>query len=513
MKLFLKLALVGAISTTSLQYTVGASVGTNYSNDSNYEQVATACSINSISAVSQSSCEPATNTFTQEIEVTYTNAPATGNLSVNGQTFSITGSPQIVTLSGLISDGQPVDVTASFTDSTDCFLTVQNLFTAPEECVICTINDLEAGFQTGCDPATNTYTQEVTVHYTNEPFSGSLDVNGQLFAVTGSPQTVTLTGLVANGLEVAVTARFTADTVCSYTELGLFVSPEECFEECSIMALLAGAQSSCNPGSGTYSQQVVVVYEHPPASGTLDVNGQSFPIVGSPQTVVLLGLEANGDPVDVNASFSEDTECTLTEPSLFTAPTDCAPNAIPIAENDTVSVAPETSVTIELTSNDIDMDGELMPESVLVINLPSNGRIELNPDGTVTYIPNAGFTGTDSFTYTVEDDEGQASNLGTVIVYVELLTDLNDSPYQADQPDIYLQYNDVVIDFNQLTTSSLYISVSDLYGRHIYQQSLSQPVTNQYRVNIPQANAASILLVRIKTDQGYLSKKLVSGRR
>ena len=102
------------------------------------------------------------------------------------------------------------------------------------------------------------------------------------------------------------------------------------------MALLAGAQSSCNPGTSTYSQQVVVVYEHPPASGTLDVNGQSFPIVGSPQTVVLLGLEANGETVDVSASFSEDTECTLTEPNLFTAPIDCAPNAIPIAENDTV---------------------------------------------------------------------------------------------------------------------------------------------------------------------------------
>ena len=43
-----------------------------------------------------------------------------------------------------------------------------------------------------------------------------------------------------------------------------------------------------------------------------------------------------------------------------------------------------------------------------MINLPTNGRIELNPDGTVTYIPNAGFLGTDSFTYTVEDDEGQA---------------------------------------------------------------------------------------------------------
>ena len=90
------------------------------------------------------------------------------------------------------------------------------------------ITDLDAGAQTACVQATNTYTQEVTVTYSDQPASGNLVVNGQSFAITSSPQLVTLTGLPADGNPVDVTASFSADPICPRTETALFTAPGNC---------------------------------------------------------------------------------------------------------------------------------------------------------------------------------------------------------------------------------------------------------------------------------------------
>ena len=52
-----------------------------------------------------------------------------------------------------------------------------------------------------------------------------------------------------------------------------------------------------------------------------------------------------------------------------------------------------------------------------------------NGDGTVDYVPDANFFGTDTFTYTVQDDDGAISNIATVTVTV---TAVNDAPVAND---------------------------------------------------------------------------------
>jgi hypothetical protein len=192
----------------------------------------------------------------------------------------------------------------------------------------CSINALTAGTQTACNPATNTYTQQVTVTYVNPPATGTLNVNGQTFAITTSPQTVTLTGLTANGAAVNVTAVFSASATCTRTATALFTAPAAC-NACSITALSAGSQTACNPITNTYTQQVTVTYVNPPASGTLNVNGQTFAITTSPQTVTLSGLNANGAAVNVTAVFSASSTCTRTNAALFTAPAACNVSCTP----------------------------------------------------------------------------------------------------------------------------------------------------------------------------------------
>jgi len=92
----------------------------------------------------------------------------------------------------------------------------------------CAITSITVGNQTACNPNTNTYTQEVTVSFTNAPGNGNLVVNGQNFAIGTSPRTVTLTGLIANGNPVNVTASFSADPTCISVVNGLFTAPQSC---------------------------------------------------------------------------------------------------------------------------------------------------------------------------------------------------------------------------------------------------------------------------------------------
>ena len=76
-------------------------------------------------------------------------------------------------------------------------------------------------------------------------------------------------------------------------------------------------------------------------------------------------------------------------------------NTAPIALDDTASTSAETSVAIDVLANDTDADGDAL--SVQSFGQAANGVVVENPDGTLSYTPDAGFTGTDIFTYTVSD--------------------------------------------------------------------------------------------------------------
>ncbi|MEX6776341.1 DUF4347 domain-containing protein, partial [Limnospira fusiformis] len=89
-------------------------------------------------------------------------------------------------------------------------------------------------------------------------------------------------------------------------------------------------------------------------------------------------------------------------------------NQPPIANDDNATVRTGNTVTINVLNNDSDPDGVLIPDTVAVVDSPDYGTITVNPNGTITYSHDGSSTGTDSFTYTVEDDDGATSNPATV---------------------------------------------------------------------------------------------------
>ncbi len=86
----------------------------------------------------------------------------------------------------------------------------------------------------------------------------------------------------------------------------------------------------------------------------------------------------------------------------------------PVTNDDTASTTiapnPVMPVNIKVLANDIPLAGLLDPASVQIVALPANGTVQVNPDGTITYTPNATTTaGVDTFQYTVRNSAGAVS--------------------------------------------------------------------------------------------------------
>lgn len=87
-------------------------------------------------------------------------------------------------------------------------------------------------------------------------------------------------------------------------------------------------------------------------------------------------------------------------------------------DDDLGSVQAGQSISGDLLANDTDGDGALDAGSISIVAAPAGGSVTLSVNGQIVYAARAGFSGADSFTYSVADDQGYASNVATVRVTV-----------------------------------------------------------------------------------------------
>src|SRR5690606_29906664 len=83
-------------------------------------------------------------------------------------------------------------------------------------------------------------------------------------------------------------------------------------------------------------------------------------------------------------------------------------NTPPVASDDDFYET-DQDVTLVISApgvlaNDFDQEGETLTAEIR--DLPENGTVTLNSDGSFTYEPDEGFYGTDTFTYVASDGEG-----------------------------------------------------------------------------------------------------------
>ncbi len=172
----------------------------------------------------------------------------------------------------------------------------------------------------------------------------------------------------------------------------------------------------------------------PVAPNFSDVDGDtlSFAATGlppgltiNPVTGVISGTidrsasQTNGGNYTATITVSDGRGGTTTQPISF-----AISNPPPVATNDTASTPEDTPVTISPLANDRDPDGDPL---TITAAAAQNGTVTINPNGTIRYVPNAGFNGTDTITYTISDGQGGTST-ATVTVAV---ADVNDTPLSS----------------------------------------------------------------------------------
>jgi hypothetical protein len=119
-------------------------------------------------------------------------------------------------------------------------------------------------------------------------------------------------------------------------------------------------------------------------------------------TITIIVNPVNQPPVAQDDGYSVDQDNVLT--------------ASVTALNASAAAAGMPAAPVGVLNNDTDPNGD--PLTAALVGGPDNGTLAFNADGTFTYAPNAGWSGTDSFTYKAND--GQAdSNVATVMITVQ----------------------------------------------------------------------------------------------
>jgi VCBS repeat-containing protein len=132
----------------------------------------------------------------------------------------------------------------------------------------------------------------------------------------------------------------------------------------------------------------------------------------------------------------------------------------PIANADTYNVSEDGSLSATLINgvlvNDSDGDGDTLTVNVVPVIDVSHGILVLSADGTFTYTPDANFHGVDSFTYAIDDGNGNTSQ-AVVNITVDPVADIPEA-----NTDSYVILEDSVL--NTTLLNGVLANDSDIDG-------------------------------------------------
>ncbi len=161
-----------------------------------------------------------------------------------------------------------------------------------------------------------------------------------------------------------------------------------------------------------------------------------YDVEGDPVTLRVLpgnGYVVNGNAItaapDWFGELMVDVEVSdglATSPEKITAIIEPV-NDPPWAKKDDITTSEDSPVSIDVTRNDADPEGniEIDKGAVVIAKQPAYGSVSVSDDGMVMYRPDANFNGSDGFGYTVADIHGAVSREAVVTITV---TPVNDAP-------------------------------------------------------------------------------------
>lgn len=210
------------------------------------------------------------------------------------------------------------------------------------------------------------------------------------------------------GIADKTTVRFTTDNAAPIANTDNATVAEDNTVDIAVLANDSDSDSDLNPASVT----IVTAPQH----GATNINLANGVVTYTP-TANFHGSDSFTYTVeDAYSSVSNVATVNITVTPV---------NDAPVAVSDLTSTPEDNAVSIDVAANDSDIDlgDSVDSDSIVIVSAPANGTASV-VNGEVLYTPNLDFNGSDSFTYTIDDQSGATSNVATVIVNVLGINDL-----------------------------------------------------------------------------------------
>ena len=239
------------------------------------------------------------------------------------------------------------------------------------------------------------------------------------FSVVGLPQHGTLTNPTSNSVAYTPNAGFSGTDSFTY----------KATDSHGVSSNIAKVSITVNPPPHptVYSNTIQTnagTFVRITTTGTDPIPGDvlKFSVMGLPQHGTLTNPTSNSVTYVPNAGFSGTDSFTYkatdgqgVSSNIAKVSITVNPPPPPTAYSKTIQTNAGTPVQITTTGTDL-IPGQLLKFSV--VGLPQHGTLTNPTSNSVTYVPNAGFSGTDSFTYKATDGQGVSSNIATVSITV-----------------------------------------------------------------------------------------------
>lgn len=122
-------------------------------------------------------------------------------------------------------------------------------------------------------------------------------------------------------------------------------------------------------------------------------------------------------------------------------------NSPPLARDDSASTTEDVPVSIPVLANDDDPDGD--PLTITSVSDPVNGSTTIDGSN-IVYTPDAGFSGTDEFTYAISDGNGGIAS-ANVTVTVTPVDDPPTASFTHDCAELTCSFTDTSTDDGTIT--------------------------------------------------------------
>ncbi|MGK4567239.1 Ig-like domain-containing protein [Flavobacterium sp. 3HN19-14] len=261
------------------------------------------------------------------------------------------------------------------------------------------------GGNTGTQNFSSNWIESGTNDFNTSPVTIASDGGNFVLIMNGANKSASRGVLFSNATDATLSFRFKRGVLDANDALAVTVNGTTVY---TITRILTVAET-------TYTSVIITI-----PSGVFNANGNNI------IAFVNNGNFSNTNTVnidDVKVSYTQSTACYIvredvsatggrfttsslnTRTATVTGFGTCVKNlymgviAHLTASNDSYNIITDVPQTLSVLTNDV--VGIPDPATVTITSAPTNGSVVVNPDGTITYTPNTGYNGADSFQYTV----------------------------------------------------------------------------------------------------------------